>query len=234
METITTNTTNTTNNTNRGMTADPSQAVARWGKTGLTRQVAFLAGPLILQNLSQTLLGVVDTFFVSRIGTEALAAVGLASVMFFAVLMLFRGTANSTVAFVGRAHGEGDHAKIGAAVWRSLNMIAWLSLVIFVLPWLFTWIMGYAAPADGTTVGVLATSYLRIRAFEIPLIMFSAVVWGFLVGRGDSRTPMILAWVTVLANIWLDWMLVLGNLGAPMLGVAGAAYATVWPMASTL
>ncbi|MCB0107624.1 MAG: hypothetical protein KDE53_17005, partial [Caldilineaceae bacterium] len=145
-------------------TSLPSETTPpRWGQTGLTRQVAFLAGPLILQNLSQTLLGVVDTFFVSRIGTEALAAVGLASVMFFAVMMLFRGTANSTVAFVGRAHGERDNAKIGVAVWRSLNMVAWLSLLVLVMPWLFTQIMAYAAPADGSTVGVLSTRYLQIR-----------------------------------------------------------------------
>ncbi len=201
--------------------------MARWGQTGLTRQVAFLAAPLVLQNLSQTLLGVVDTFFVSRISTESLAAVGLASVLFFAVLMLFRGTANSTVAFVGRAHGEGDNRKIGVAVWRGLTMIAWLSLLVLVLPWCFTHLMRLAAPVDGTAVGALGTSYLQIRAFEIPLVMFSAVVWGFLVGRGDSRTPMILAWVTVLANILLDWLFVFGNLGAPNLGVPGAAYATV-------
>lgn len=208
-------------------TLPPGELKPHWGNTGLTRQVAFLAAPLVLQNLSQTLLGVVDTFFVSRIGTEALAAVGLASVMFFAVMMLFRGTANSTVAFVGRAHGEGNDAKIGVAVWRSLNMILWLSLTVFLLPAFFTLLMGFAAPDDGSAVGQLSTRYLQIRAFEIPLVMFSAVVWGFLVGRGDSRTPMILAWVTVLANILLDWMFVLGNLGAPALGVAGAAYATV-------
>jgi multidrug resistance protein, MATE family len=197
------------------------------GRTGLTRQIAWLAGPLVLQNLSQTLLGVVDTYFVSRLSTEALAAVGLASVTFFAVLMLFRGIANSTVVFVGRAYGEGDKPKIGAAIWRSLNMIGWLSLSVVALPWLFRLVMGMAAPGDSLAVRDLGTVYLQIRAFEIPLIMFSAVVWGFLVGRGDSRTPMILAWITVLANIFLDWVLVLGNLGAPALGVAGAAYATV-------
>ncbi len=60
-------------------------------RSGLTRQIALLAGPLVLQNLSQTLLGVVDTYFVSRVSTEALAAVGLSSVIFFAVVMLFRG-----------------------------------------------------------------------------------------------------------------------------------------------
>jgi MATE family multidrug resistance protein len=196
-------------------------------RTGLTRQVAILAAPLILQNLSQTLLGVVDTFFVSKIGTEALGAVGLAGVMYFAVFMLFRSTANSTVVFVGRAFGEKDHAKIGTAVWRSLNAIAWLSLFTIALPWLFAQLMALAAPADSPLVRELGTRYLQIRALEIPHIMFSGVVWGFLVGRGDSRTPMILAWLTVLTNILLDWLLVLGNLGFPALGVAGAAYATV-------
>lgn len=196
-------------------------------KTGLTRKVVSLASPLVLQNLSQTLLGVVDTYFVSQLGTEAVASVGLASVLYFAVLRLFQSTANSTVVFVGRAHGEGDDKKIGTAVWRSLNMIALLSLAVLVLPWLFAHIMLLIAPSDGSAVLELGTAYLQIRALEIPLVMFSGVVWAFLVGRGDSRTPMILAWITVLINILLDWMLVLGNLGAPMLGVSGAAYATV-------
>lgn len=190
-------------------------------------QVAILAGPLVLQNLSHTLLGVVDTYFVSRINTNSLAAVGLSSVMFFAVLMLFRGMANSTIVFVGRDHGEGDNAKIGRDVWRVLNMIGWFSLLVFAFPSLFAWLMGIAAPPDNQDVQALGTTYLQIRGFEIPFVMFSTVVWGFLVGRGDSRTPALLAWVTVLLNILLDWVLVLGNLGFPALGVAGAAYATL-------
>jgi len=196
-------------------------------RSGLTKQVAMLAAPLVLQNLSQTLLGVIDTYFVSKIGTEALAAVGLAGVMYFTFFMLFRSTANSTVVFVGRAFGEGDYGKIGTAVWRSLNTVAWLSLLTLALPWLFGHLMNLAAPDDSQVVRDMGTTYLQIRSFEIPLILFSGVVWGFLVGRGDSRTPMILAWITVLTNIFLDWLLVLGNLGAPALGVAGAAYATV-------
>ncbi len=196
-------------------------------RTGLTKQVLVLAAPLVLQNLSQTILGVIDTYFVSRISTEAVAAVGLAGVLFFSVLMLFRSTAHSTVVFVGRAHGERDDAKVGTAVWRSLNMIGWLSFIVLILPWLFRTLMLIIAPEDDVAVRELGTLYLQIRSFEIPLIMFVTVVWAFLIGRGDSRTPMILAWITVLFNIFLDWVLVLGNLGAPQLGVAGAAYATV-------
>lgn len=195
--------------------------------TGLTRKIALLAGPLILQNLSYALLGVTDTFFVSRISTEAVGAVGLASVLFFALMLLFRSTAASSVVFVGRAHGAGDNWGIGEAVWRLLNMVALLSLIVPVLPWVFTFLFSYAAPGDSPEVLALGTRYLQVRAFEVPFAMFNAVVWGFLVGRGDSRTPMLLAWIQVLVNIVLVWLFVAGNLGFPAWGVAGAAFATV-------
>ncbi len=195
--------------------------------TNLIRKIALLAGPLILQNLSYALLGVTDTFFVSRISTEAVGAVGLASVLFFALMLLFRSTAASSVVFVGRAHGAGDHAGIGEAVWRLLTMVALLSLVALSLPWVFTFLFSYAAPGNSPEILGLGTRYLQIRALEVPLAMFSAVVWGFLVGRGDSRTPMLLAWTQVLTNIALDALLVPGNLGFPAWGVAGAAVATV-------
>lgn len=92
---------------------------------------------------------------------------------------------------------------------------------------MLTGLFGLAAPVDNLQVRELGISYLRIRAIEVPMMMFSAVVWGFLLGRGDARTPMLLAWMTVGLNILLDWMFVLGNLGVPQLGVPGAAWATV-------
>jgi multidrug resistance protein, MATE family len=196
-------------------------------KQGLNKTILLLAAPLIFQNLSYTLLGVTDTFFVSQVSTEAVAAVGLAGVMFFAIMMLFRSTANSSIVFVGRAHGAKDDKAVGEAVWNVLNMIALLSLLALTLPWVYTFLFKFAAPNDGSSVLQLGTIYLQIRAFEVPFAMFSGVVWGFLVGRGDSRTPMLLAWMQVLLNIVLCWLLVPGNLGFPALGVAGSAYATL-------
>ncbi len=196
-------------------------------RTGLTRQLAVLATPLIFQQVSYTFLGVADTFFVSRLNTASLAAVGLAGVLFFTLVMLFRSTANSSVVFIGRAHGAGDDAAIGQWVWRCLGLVALLTIASISLPWVLTGLFGLAAPVDNLQVRELGISYLRIRAIEVPMTMFSAVVWGFLLGRGDARTPMLLAWMTVALNILLDWMFVLGNLGVPQLGVPGAAWATV-------
>jgi MATE family multidrug resistance protein len=196
-------------------------------RTGLTRNITLLAAPLILQNLSYTLLGVTDTFFVSRISTAAVGAVGLAGVLFFALMLLFRSTAASSVIFVGRAHGARDRCGVGDAVWSVLWVVALLSLLALALPWVLTFLFRFVAPAGSPEVLALGTQYLQIRAFEVPLAMFNALVWGFLVGRGDSRTPMLLAWLQVGLNIALDWLLVLGNLGFPAWGVAGAAVATV-------
>ena len=194
-------------------------------KESIMRQVTLLAVPLMLQNLSFTLLGVADTFFVSKVSTEAVAAVGLAGVMFYAVALLFRTAGTSAVVFVGRAHGAGDDERLGEAVWHVLNMVFYLSILSLCLPWVFSWLYSFAAADD--VVRELGSSYLRIRGFEVPFMMFSAVVWGFMLGRNDSTTPMILAWIQVVLNIFLDWVMVLGNLGFPALGVDGAAYATV-------
>ena len=196
-------------------------------RASIMREVTVLAIPLILQNLSFVLLGVADTFFVSKISTPALAAVGLASIIYFAVMLLFRSTASSSVVFVGRAYGAKDYEQIGLVMFNVLLLVALLSLSVVFLPSLFQLIFSFAAPQDDDLVKQLGTTYLRIRCFEVPLVMFSAAVWGFLVGRGDSKTPMWLAWATVLINVWLDWLLVLGNWGFPVLGVAGAAYASV-------
>ncbi len=196
-------------------------------KTGITKQILGLASPLIIQNLSYTILGVTDTFFVSRISTDAVAAVGLAGILFFAILVLFRSTANSSIVFVGRAYGARDYEAIGKAVWNVLNVVALLSLLVFLLPSLYTFLFAFAVSDASPNIKVLGISYLQIIAYEVPFVMFYAVVWGFLVGRNDSRTPMLLAWFTVAINIFLDWVLVLGNLGAPAMGVKGAAYATL-------
>ena len=197
------------------------------GRLVLTRRIAIVAAPLVLQNLSFTLLGVADTFFVSRISTEAVAAVGLSGVLYFALLLLFRSVAGSTMVFVGRAHGAGDDAAVGLAVWRVLVAAGVLALLTPLMPALLSVLFGFAAPPGADAVRDLGTRYLQIRSLEIPFVMFGAAVWGFLVGRGDTRTPMLIAWFTVIANVVLDALFVLGPGPFPAWGVAGAAFATL-------
>ncbi|MEM8860928.1 MAG: MATE family efflux transporter, partial [Chloroflexota bacterium] len=166
-----------------------AQTVKKSKSRSLNMQVLVIAVPLVLQNLAQTLLGVIDTWFVSGINTEAIAALGLAGVLYFTFLVLYRNSINSLVAFIGRAHGAEDNHKIGDLVWRGIWMVGILSITIVILPWVFGLLMSWATPTESPLILEYGTIYLRIRTLEMPLAMFSAIGWAFLVGRGDSRTP---------------------------------------------
>lgn len=191
-----------------------------------TKRIARLSVPLMFSNLAQALHGVADTWFAARIGTDALAAVGLAGVIFLSVSVFYRGTMGYALIPLSRAHGKRNDSEIRSCLAEALNVLCWLSASILVLPFLLSWLMQFSVPNDSTSICELGTVYMQIRCIELPFMMFSTVVWSFLVAQGEARLPMQLAWATVVTNVVLDWGLVLGNLGMPPLGVPGAAIAT--------
>jgi Na+-driven multidrug efflux pump len=73
----------------------------------------------------------------------------------------------------------------------------------------------------------LAYNYITIRAWEIPFALISQAVVSFMMGIGDSKRPMYLAWSSVIINLVANYILVFGKLGLPALGIKGAAWGTV-------
>ena len=71
-----------------------------------------------------------------------------------------------------------------------------------------------------------AVSYMQIRAYGAPAVLLMAVSFGVLRGLQDMRSPLWIALGVNALNILLDWMLVFGNLGFPVLGVEGSALAS--------
>jgi multidrug resistance protein, MATE family len=180
-----------------------------------------LAAPLLITNLSNVLLGLTDTLFMGRISTTAVAAVGLGSLLFLTLFLLPRGAMNAALTFTAQAFGARDEAKsrrwlvcfLVFALVASPLVLVYAPLVPVLLAW------------GGAELEVqrLATSYIHVRLFEIPFGLVMGVLLGYLVGRGDSRTPMFVMWSVVVLNAGLNWVFVFGNLGAPRLESVGAA-----------
>ena len=194
-------------------------------RPGLTLEIVRLAMPIVGMNLAIALLGFTDTLFMGRISTTAVAAVGLGGLVFFTLLLLLRGTVNGIVPFASQAFG----AKDFVAVARALQHFLWLALIsCLAIPVFWLLFPGIFALA-GADAAVTATAleFVNIRLFEIPFALLTTVLSGFLTSVGDSRRPMLLMWAQVLLNIVFNWVLVLGNLGFPALGVRGSAIATV-------
>lgn len=190
----------------------------------LTLELLKLAAPIVAVNIAYALLGVIDTLFMGHLGSGAVAAVGLGGVTYYAMYLLLRGTANAVTIFVSRSFGAGDLPACGAWLVRFLWLAVLLFVFVPVLYFGFAPILNVFNPAPEVLAGSLV--FAQIRTLEIPFALVSAVLLGFRLGVGDSRTPMFITWGTVLVNIALNYVLVFGAFGLPAMGIRGAAFGT--------
>ncbi|TXD38089.1 MATE family efflux transporter [Lujinxingia vulgaris] len=186
------------------------------------RAILAMAIPAIGSLAIDPLVSLVDTFFVGRIGTAELAALGINSALFAMTFIVFNFLAYATTpkiaAHLGRDEPEEAGEVVSHALWLAIGCGGMMTaaLLIFAAPLLT--LMGAAGEVAGP-----ALTYLKIRAWAGPALLISTAAHGAFRGFQDTRTPM---WVTVmlnLINLVLDPLLIFG-LGW---GIAGAAIATV-------
>src|SRR5215207_7282637 len=186
------------------------------------RRVLALATPIIGENLLQTMVGVVDTFMVARLGAAAVAGVGTGfEIVFFIISILSAIDIGATV-LVSQAIGGGDrhranHLARQAIVWGILLAVPVSFAMYFAAPW----IIGlFGTEPD---VAAAATTYLQIIAATSVALFLSFVCGAVLRGAGDSRTPLAAAVMANIVNVAVAYVLIFGHLGFPALGVAGSA-----------
>ena len=109
-----------------------SSPVAARVRAGGVREVTLLAYPIVLTQMSQTVMHVVDSIFVGRLGAAELGALGFAGIWLWTVMSVFSGTATGVQTFVSQAHGAGDEKSCGAWAWQGLYaVVPPLTLALF-------------------------------------------------------------------------------------------------------
>jgi multidrug resistance protein, MATE family len=184
-------------------------------------QLIRLAWPIAVSTLSYTFMTVVDTWFMGRIGANAIGGVGLGGIAAFTSVCFGFGLLRAVKVLCAQAIGAGARQKLPATVGAGLvtaGLMAVLSLlvglgILLLLPRL--------AGAGETTR--IAEQYLQIRLCGTPLVLASVALREARYGVSDSRSPMVAALIANLVHIPLNYLLMFG-LG---LGFRGAAYATL-------
>jgi MATE family multidrug resistance protein len=196
-------------------------ATARGG----LREVIVLALPVVATQVSVTLMGVVDSIMVGRLGATELGAVGLGGVWTWTLVCFWMGLATVVQTFVSQAHGAGANRECGAWAWQGLGVLVPMGLAAGIaLHFGAGEVVHLLDP--GPTLEPIAASYMSMRAFGVAGNVAMMVLASFFRGLGDTRTPL---WVTIFANLTnvvLDYGLIFGELGMPEMGVAGAGLAT--------
>lgn len=191
----------------------------------LNRQLFTLAWPSLVENLLQTMLGVVDLIFVGKLGADAIAGIGLGNQLMFTLVVAFAGLGVGSSALVARAIGARNKHEAQKVAKQSLLLTVVISVIIAVVALLFgqqaLQLMGATQP-----VTELGSQFLKITSLFSIFIGIMFVGGGALRGGGDTRTPMMITALINVVNIVLDYALIFGNFGAPQLGAIGTAYAT--------
>jgi putative MATE family efflux protein len=191
----------------------------------LNRSILLLAIPMVLEMVLESLFAVVDVFWVSRLGADAIATVGLTESVLTLVFSVGIGLSMSTTAMVARRIGEKDPdgAAVSAvqAVFLGLIASVLLGLPFFLLAPRLLALMG-ASPAIIAT----GSNYTRIALGGSGVVLMLFLNNAIFRGAGDAAIAMRLLWVSNILNLIFDPILIFGLGPIPRLGVTGAALAT--------
>nr|BDT32596.1 MATE family efflux transporter [Myxococcus sp. MH1] len=189
------------------------------------RAFLLLSVPMVLEMVMESIFALVDVLFVSRLGADAIATVGLTE----AVLTLFRtvplGLAVAATALVSRRIGQKDPERAARTAVQALGLGLVLSVPLALAGCLF------ARPiltAMGASPGVVThgLGYARLMLGGFPIIMLLLLISAILRGAGDAATSMRALWLANSVNIVLAPLFIFGLGPVPAMGVTGAAVAT--------
>ena len=191
----------------------------------LSRDVLRLAAPVTLGTLTFTLLTVVDTAMLGRLGAVPLAASGVAGVLFFAITFPLSGVSIGVQTLVARRFGEGAPARCGEVFNTGVLLaIALGTPLVIAAPW----IARALAALSSSDPEVLAAGdvYLRYRFLGAVFMMINFTARAFFAAIGRTGHQLVGAALTTAANILFDYLLIFGHAGFPRLGIQGAAIAS--------
>ena len=187
----------------------------------LTRSVFRLAWPVVVQQVSFSMVQLVDTFLVGHLGEDALAGVRLAGqVLWFSQAGMVAVGVGAT-AVVARNVGAGQPERASVTLRNALLMaVAWGSLMGLLMWFLSGWGLGMmGAEADAKHQG---TVYLKAAALGMPLLAASYAGGAALQGAGDTRAPMIIGIIVNVVNMVVAYSLINGPGPFPRLDVLGS------------
>lgn len=184
-----------------------------------------LAGPMILSSSTLTLMQLIDALVLSRHSSQAVAAMGPASMAVLLFQGILWGVSGYAGTFVAHHHGADQPEGVLRSAWLGLH-VSWMSGgLALVLAWPLTLLFFLAGHEPAILHDERAYFGICLAGSIFPVV--GAALSGWLSGIGRTKVVTLISFASLAVNAVLAWALVLGRAGMPRLGITGAALATV-------
>ena len=193
---------------------------------GFYRYLWRLSLPMILQNLITFSLGLIDTFMVSQLGNAEMAAVTAANVPVFLLISIVFGVQSGLGILVSQYWGKKDMESISRAIGVAAGLGTALALLLALVFFFFP-VPVMDLLSNEHELSVLGAPYLRVIGFSYVFNMLSSIYVSAQRSVENPNFGLKLFGASTVANTLMNYILIYGKFGAPMLGIRGAAIATL-------
>lgn len=190
------------------------------------RSALSLALPLILQNFIVYALNMMDIILLQGLGDTAVASVSIANQANLVLNLLIFGTASASSIFLAQCRGSGNYAAMRKTVWITIIIIS-AATVSFGCVTTFApeWVMSLMT--DRKNLVTAGASYLRIVPLSYVMGGISMMFSTLLRCNEKTKLPLFASTIALTLDTTLNYILIYGKFGLPVLGIHGAAISTV-------
>jgi MATE family multidrug resistance protein len=194
------------------------------GRRERLRALLALAWPIVVSRSSQVVVGIADAVMVAHLGPAAIAATSAGGLNAFTFFILPMGTVFIVSSFSSQLFGMGDLGGARRYAWYGLAIGAATEAVALALvPAIPSFLSALPYAPD---VRALMEGYLAVRLLSAGAVVGLEALGNYYGGLGNTRLPMRASVAAMALNVLGNWLLIGGHLGAPALGVVGAAWAS--------
>lgn len=202
------------------------------GNKAFYKKLLWLAVPIMVQNMITNFVGFLDNIMVGQLGTEQMSGVAIVNQFIFVFNLFVFGGLSGAGIFGAQFYGSSDHEgvrdtfRFKLITGITITVLTYLVFLCFGQDMIHLFLTSSSAE-DAEITFRYGISYMNVILLEIIPFVVVQIYASTLRETGETVVPMVAGIVAVFVNLTLNYILIFGKLGAPQLGVAGAAIATV-------
>ena len=203
------------------------------GDRAFYRRVMAVAIPIVIQSAITNFVSLLDNIMVGQVGQLQMSGVSIVNQLLFIFNLCIFGANAGAGIFTAQFHGSADDTGIRHTFRFKIMVCAllvavWCAILIFAdAPLIRLFLLGEGSPDDAAAILGYGRDYLRVMLWGLLPFGLCNAYSGTLRETGQTLVPMVGGIAAVFVNLILNYVLIFGHLGAPAMGVQGAALATV-------